>query len=73
MPRDVSLSDRKCWNGGHEWVNKNHLVVVEDDPLAGPLEVTHVVAHVYGGAHVADEAHQLVPASRMRITDEFFI
>ena len=20
MPRDVSLSDNKCWNGGHEWV-----------------------------------------------------
>ena len=23
MPRDVSLSDRKCWNGGHEWVNSS--------------------------------------------------
>ena len=21
MPRDVSLSDNKCWNGGNEWVN----------------------------------------------------
>ena len=21
MPRDVSLSDSKCWNGGHEWIN----------------------------------------------------
>ena len=21
MPRDVSLSDSKCWNGGYEWVN----------------------------------------------------
>ena len=21
MPRDVSLSDSKCWNAGHEWVN----------------------------------------------------
>ena len=20
MPRNVSLSDSKCWNGGHEWV-----------------------------------------------------
>ena len=20
MPRDVSLSDSKCWNSGHEWV-----------------------------------------------------
>ena len=20
MPRDVCLSDSKCWNGGHEWV-----------------------------------------------------
>ena len=25
MPRDVSLSDSKCWNGGQEWVNvQNH-------------------------------------------------
>ena len=23
MPRDVSLSDSKCWNGGHEWVKKS--------------------------------------------------
>ena len=22
MPRDVSLSDSKCWNGGHEWANR---------------------------------------------------
>ena len=22
MPRDVSLSDSKCWNGGHEWVEE---------------------------------------------------
>ena len=21
MPRDVSLSDSKCWNGGQKWVN----------------------------------------------------
>ena len=30
MPRDVSLSDSKCWNGGDEWVkllNKFHLSV----------------------------------------------
>ena len=27
MPRDVSLSDSKCWNGGHEWVKeKSHVV-----------------------------------------------
>ena len=24
MPRDVSLSDSKCWNGGHEWVNRSY-------------------------------------------------
>ena len=24
MPRDVSLSDSKCFNGGHEWVKKNY-------------------------------------------------
>ena len=22
MPRDVSLSESKCWNGGHEWVKQ---------------------------------------------------
>ena len=27
MPRDVSLSDSKCWNGGHEWVK-----MTRDDP-----------------------------------------
>ena len=25
MPGDVSLSDRKCLNGGHEWVNNKIL------------------------------------------------
>ena len=25
MPRDVSLSDSKCWNGGHELVNMDPL------------------------------------------------
>ena len=25
MPRDVSLSDSTCWNGGHEWVKKKKL------------------------------------------------
>ena len=24
MPRDVSLSDSKCWNGGQKWVNCCH-------------------------------------------------
>ena len=24
MPRDVSLSDSKCWNGGHEWVKRDN-------------------------------------------------
>ena len=24
MPRDVSLSDSKCWNGGHEFVIHLH-------------------------------------------------
>ena len=23
MPRDASLSDSKCWNGGYEWVDTN--------------------------------------------------
>ena len=28
MPRDVSLSDSICWNGGHEWVKTlNNLVL----------------------------------------------
>ena len=30
MPRDVSLSDSKCWNGGHEWVKRdlNNITVI---------------------------------------------
>ena len=24
MPRDVSLSDSKCWNGGHAWVTQHN-------------------------------------------------
>ena len=35
MPRDVSLSDSKCWNGGQKWVNifelYTHLVALRDD------------------------------------------
>ena len=27
MPRDVSLSDSKCWNGGHECANCTHRTV----------------------------------------------
>ena len=36
MPRDVSLSGSKCWNGGHEWVNlitTNRTTVMTDCPL----------------------------------------
>ena len=25
LPREVSLSDSNCWNGGHEWVNPHIL------------------------------------------------
>ena len=28
MPRDVSLSDSKCWNGGHEWVKADMSLIV---------------------------------------------
>ena len=35
MPRDVSLSNSKCWNGGHEWVNnKNYDGDVQSDSVA---------------------------------------
>ena len=30
MPRDVSLSDTKCWNGGHEWVNELRFLPTDD-------------------------------------------
>ena len=33
MPRDVGLSDSKCWNGGHEWVKR----LRTKKPLALPL------------------------------------
>ena len=42
MPRDVSLSDRKCWNGGYAWVNEVYLWVVYANVLHGILFV-HVV------------------------------
>ena len=32
MPRDVSLSDSKCLNGGHEWVKMQSLL---QDPVYG--------------------------------------
>ena len=35
MPRDVSLSDSKCWNGGHEWVNNS--CVYSQVSMAGQL------------------------------------
>ena len=28
MPRDVSLSDSKCWNGGQKWV-KSLIVIIQ--------------------------------------------
>ena len=28
MPRDVSLSDSKCWNGGKKWVNLIGIIVL---------------------------------------------
>ena len=27
MPRDVSLSDSKCWNGGKKWVNIIYIIL----------------------------------------------
>ena len=31
MPRDVSLSDSKCWYGGHEWVKKNSRCIKNEE------------------------------------------
>ena len=43
MPRDVSLSDSKCWNGGHEWVN------VGGNPLgvAVPGQLLFIIIVIY--------------------------
>ena len=34
MPRNISLSDSKCWNGGHEWVKIGAML------LFGPIRVS---------------------------------
>ena len=45
MPRDVSLSDSKCWNGGHAWVNTSPEV-----EHGGQSENNvHHVAPIHGG------------------------
>ena len=30
MPRDVSLSDSKCWNGGQKWVKEMYFPLYAD-------------------------------------------
>ena len=40
MPRDVSLSDSKCWNGGHEWVNDPKLLDIEASIDSSPALMT---------------------------------
>jgi len=39
MPRDVSLLNSKCWNGGHEWVKQRHFTL--DFPGARIRRVEH--------------------------------
>ena len=36
IPRHVSLSDSKCWNGGHEWVREMLLHLIQVQSLLGP-------------------------------------
>ena len=38
IPRDVSLSDSKCWNGGHEWVKRSPILGTPYAERAEPLE-----------------------------------
>ena len=49
MPRDVSLSDSKCWNGGQKWVNqrKPHQHSIVEELL--PQLCRHVQCAVDGG------------------------
>ena len=40
MPRDVSLSDSKCWKGGHEWVNTAYALIenISSGKLSSEIE-----------------------------------
>ena len=49
MPRDVSLSDRKCWNGGHEWVKVKKLMKVPFDNAAELHNAGMAVSQHYDG------------------------
>ena len=44
-PRDVSLSDSKCWNGGHEWVKGSASITLcsKGDSVALCFSSTRVV------------------------------
>ena len=35
MPRNVSLSDSKCWNGGQKWVN---IMMIAPNSVKGSME-----------------------------------
>ena len=39
MPRDVSLSDSKCWNGEQKWVEINEMPCPPDPDPGHPLPV----------------------------------
>ena len=45
MPRDVSLSDSECWNGGHEWVKQSKSKIDKPEHLGAIAKV-----RTYAGA-----------------------
>ena len=47
MPRDVSLSESKCWNGGHEWV-KLDKIFIDKHPVS---KMSLHVKDVWGNDH----------------------
>ena len=57
MPRDVSLSDSKCWNGGQKWVNVNQVIIMNAHFLFEHGPVKGVVVLVVQGSE--QDAEQL--------------
>ena len=61
MPRDVSLSDSKCWNSGQKWV-KHHLV-----PGVGAYEEEEIrLLYAYEGGVEEVRGAQVRAGARVR-------
>ena len=64
MPRDVSLSDSKCWNGGQKWVESKAIIPALTSLLVrivpGTAVAHAVAAQRPGDAELGDVALELL-------------